>query len=228
MYGYLRFNNIKLEELDLLLIGAFMGATPFLLGYGWSSRIRKWFSKPKLEFKSTIEEDIFKQNKNDKEDSKRITFWVHVRNLGNEMAENCKIRLKVTDQAGIINIVEKTTHPSVDRDISVPWFIAGKKEESRDILPSKYFDSMFKIPFVVESFPEDTSDGLINRPSGSMYFEDPIKKPLMKYLITPLGNKEITIGLLIEAVIISSLGEIARQKFLLDIRPESFSFVLVR
>ena len=31
MYGYLRFNNIKLEELDLLLIGAFMGQLHFYL-----------------------------------------------------------------------------------------------------------------------------------------------------------------------------------------------------
>ena len=96
IYAVLRSSDIELEELDFIIIGSFFGAVPFLLVYGWASRIRKWPGKPKLEFRPTIEEDSFKHEKGDKEESKRITFWIHIRNLGNNTAENCKIRLKIT------------------------------------------------------------------------------------------------------------------------------------
>ncbi len=212
--------NLQVNNLDLL-IGAFYGGLPFLIWGGWSNRIKRIIGKPKLEFKTSMEEEDFKQKKSDKEESRRITFWIHVRNMGNGVAENCRIRLKITDQSGEKQVVEKTTHPNVDEDISIPWLMVDQKQESRNIPISSYFDSRFKFPFVIESYPENNSKSLINQPAASMYFEDPIKKPYSFSMITLLGEKEITMGFLIEAIFLSDTDIIARKKFRLKLNLDS-------
>lgn len=218
---YLKSSNTVLSELDILIIGIIIGGIYPLLQFGWGNRIRKLIGKPKLEFKSTVEEDSFKQKETDKEESRRITFWIYVRNVGNDIVENCRIRLKITDQSGQQQVVEKTTHPNVDEDISISWLIAGQKQEVRNIPISNYFDSMFKFPFVIETFPDDESESFINKPAASMYFEDPIKKPYSFSMFTLLSEKEITMGFLIEAIFLSDVEVIARKKFRLKLNLDS-------
>lgn len=216
-YVYLRIGKFDLQELDYLLIGAFMGIIPFLLAFGWGSRVKKIFGNPKLELVPKIEIEHFKYKQEDKHESKKITFWIHARNLGNENAENCKIRLKITDGSGRKKVVQETTHPNIDEDIPISWLIAGEKYEARDISPSKYFDSMFKIPFVIESIPDDEDDDeesiIIDRPLGKIYFEDPIKKSFSFSMFTLVGERNVELGLLIEVIITSNIGNILQKKF---------------
>lgn len=220
VYGYLHYNEVKLLEIDILFLGVIFGAMPFILTYGWASRIRKIIGKPKLEFTPTIENHPFKFEKEDRKDSEQITFWLHIRNLGNDVAENCKIRLKITDSSGKKTIIEKTTHPTIDEDIPVSWIIAGQKFETRNISPSKYADNTFKIPFVMEFYSDDDSDSIFNKPTSKMYFEDPIKKGSWRDVII---HEKGVMGFFVEVIITSDIGEIARKKFVINLNdPISF------
>jgi hypothetical protein len=155
-----------------LLIGAvaglfFLFIDPVTKGYRFTKR-------PKLEFDTHLESDEAIEHD---EKVEKITFWIHVNNVGRALASQCKVQIKITDKSGIIDVGQKMDNPYKEGTFPVRWNILNEQKDTIDIFSNKKDYGTFKLPFELTIHKiEDEEDSIINHPTVSINFTDPIKK----------------------------------------------------
>ncbi len=111
----------------------------------------------------------------DKE-GKKLSFWVFVHNVGRGFLSQCKVRVRITNHSGNIDLIDKTGKKYKEEFIPLLWKDENKSFPSIDLYPAETEYGKFKIPLDVRLPDHDPNlPFFVNEPLFSVKFIDPAK-----------------------------------------------------
>jgi len=161
--------NTNVWTMLAITVGVIMVAS-----YTMGNALMSYIKRPKIEFEpKIIIQDI---KKHDKFDYKEITLLVYLKNTGKLPSFQSRVRMRITDHSGKIDIGEATSR-TINDDFPVPCVdVDNISHPIVDLLPTNRFDYHFKIPFVFH-FATSKEDvlGDSSMPSSISQFTKPLE-----------------------------------------------------
>lgn len=134
--------------------------------------------RPRIEMKAVKEYEKL-------ENEIKILFYIYIHNIGTGQLSNCKVRIRITDHSGNIDLIDKTGKQYQEEFLPWNWEITENSFSNElDLYPAKTEHGKFKLPLDV-TIPNDESEYEFVNQGFGVKFNDPLKmswKNPAKYL----------------------------------------------
>lgn len=142
--------------------------------YGLGHPLWNYVQRPKIILSPRISVEDVKRH--DKFDYKRVVFRIHLKNTGKFPAFQCRVRMRIVDHSGKIDMVRRVVR-SIDDDFAVPCTdLDNLTAPTIDLLPTKRHEGFLEIPLRLE-LATNTDDvlGDDHMPIAVTQFLEPIE-----------------------------------------------------
>lgn len=129
---------------------------------------RDHHNRPRIKLKA------IKQYEDTKE-AKKLTFWIYAHNIGKGFLSQCKVRIRITDHSGNIDLIDKTGKKYQEEFIPLFWDDENGTHNSQDLYPAKNEYGKFKLPLIVTFSPNGKEEDFISEGGFGLEFTDPVK-----------------------------------------------------